>query len=531
MINVSEHLRLKQILNREPGGPAFPIGVELVSTRGTMTQAQSLRARRFSEELTHSPRVQWVSITDNAGGNPQMSPVALGTPILFAGKEVIIHLTCKDMNRHALESELWLLASQGFHNILAMTGDYPFAGPDGGAKPVFDIDSVALLALIRRMNAGLDVPAKNGTRKKLSSTFFVAGAVVNPFKPLENTLLPQYSKLEKKIENGAHFIINQIGFDMRKAHELPAYMRWRGFGHVPLIGNVYLLNPVVIRLFHEQKIPGVALSRRLYMECEKAAAAPDRGQGFFRELAARQLNVYRGLGYAGGYLGGVHSYAETEAILDLEQTYAPDDWKTFAREIGYAPDHEFYLFEKDPDTGLCRPGVVRGEWARSIESRPANRHVTPLYLLSKVMHRLLFERGSRMARIGAALCRRARRPEQGPAALRFLERKSKGLLYDCRDCGDCSLSEITFLCPESQCAKNQRNGPCGGTRDGRCEVFDYPCIWARAYDRMKYEGKTGQLLEHAPTVQDQSLRGTSAWSNFWMGKDHTAKQQKQKEPT
>jgi Methylenetetrahydrofolate reductase len=49
----------------------------------------------------------------------------LGKPILYAGKEVVIHLTCKDLNRNGLESEAWSLNSEGFHNILAMTGDYP----------------------------------------------------------------------------------------------------------------------------------------------------------------------------------------------------------------------------------------------------------------------------------------------------------------------------------------------------------------------------------------------------------------------
>ena len=70
-----------------------------------------------------------------------MAPLALGRPILYAGKEVVIHLTCKDHNRNGLESEAWMLNSEGFRNILAMTGDYPVWGR-WLAKPVFDIDSV-----------------------------------------------------------------------------------------------------------------------------------------------------------------------------------------------------------------------------------------------------------------------------------------------------------------------------------------------------------------------------------------------------
>jgi methylenetetrahydrofolate reductase (NADPH) len=101
----------------------FLIGIELVSVRGTMEQRSGIKARDFANQLVGSPGVDWISITDNAGGNPQLAPQALGRPILYAGKEVVIHLTCKDLNRNGLESEAWHLHSEGFYNILAMTGD------------------------------------------------------------------------------------------------------------------------------------------------------------------------------------------------------------------------------------------------------------------------------------------------------------------------------------------------------------------------------------------------------------------------
>jgi methylenetetrahydrofolate reductase (NADPH) len=86
------------------------------------------------------------------------------------------------------------------------------------------------------------------------------------------------------------------------------------------------------------------------------------------------------------------------------------------------------------------------------------------------------------------------------------------------------LPDIAFLCPESQCAKNQRNGPCGGTREGHCEVDGYgECIWLRAYERLKHEGSEEHMLDHAPVIQNQGLRGTSAWANLWLGRDHSAR--------
>src|ERR1700678_459475 len=134
----------------------FLVATELVSVRGSMAGVTAIKARTFANDLVASSDIDWISITDNAGGNPQLAPLALGRPILYAGKEVVIHLTCKDLNRNGLESEAWLLNSEGFHNILAMTGDFPVAGNEGLAKPVFDIDSVGLISMLNKMNYGFD---------------------------------------------------------------------------------------------------------------------------------------------------------------------------------------------------------------------------------------------------------------------------------------------------------------------------------------------------------------------------------------
>src|SRR5215210_7614093 len=160
----------------------FARGVELLTTRGTMEEAKATVTRDFASELARADAIDWVSITDNAGGNPQLSPLALGKPLLYAGKEVLIHLSCKDMNRNALESTAWAMASEGFNNILALSGDYPASGYSGAAKPVFDIDSIGLLKLLSDMNNGLGVslPSNRNQVRSLQGTQFYLGAVVTP---------------------------------------------------------------------------------------------------------------------------------------------------------------------------------------------------------------------------------------------------------------------------------------------------------------------------------------------------------------
>lgn len=497
----------------------FLIGTELVSVRGSMAEGNAIKARTFANDLVASSAIDWISITDNAGGNPQLAPLALGRPILYAGKEVVIHLTCKDLNRNGLESEAWMLNSEGFHNILAMTGDYPVAGHDGLAKPVFDIDSVGLIAMLHKMNQGLDPRnGPGGKEQRLARTDFLIGAVTTNFKLREGELMPQYFKLQKKIECGAQFIINQIGFDSRKISELRFYRDEHGMKTTPLIGNVYLLSARVAKIFHDGRIPGVVVTPPLLELCEKQGRSADGGKAFFYELAAKQIAIYRGLGFRGVYLGGVHSYPAIERILELERKFAPDDWKQFAREIRFSRPGEFFYYSENPVTGLADAA------ARNSRPTASSGHVTATYHLSKWTHDHFFAAGTAFAGWGAKMCANASDSFQGPKPLRLLEKASKALLFQCRDCGDCSLPDIAFLCPESQCAKNQRNGPCGGTREGRCEVDGYgDCIWLRAYERLKHDGRERDLLEHAPVVQNQGLRGTSAWANHWLKRDHTAR--------
>jgi methylenetetrahydrofolate reductase (NADPH) len=498
----------------------FLLGVELVSTRGTVWEKRGAKTLAFSHALAGQDGIDWVSVTDNAGGNPQLAPAALAERLHDAGREVVVHLSCKDFNRNALESQLWHLASLGLDNLLALSGDYSGHGVQGGAKPVFDIDSIGLLTLLERFNTGLDVTRPNAKAPAhLEPTSFFPGVAVTNFKLHENEVVPQLLKLEKKLQCGARWIINQIGYDSRKIHELLGWVQRRGWGHIPLIGNVYVLTPGVAKIFRAQKIPGIVVSDELAALCEKHAASPDRGKAFFLELAAKQLAIYRGLGYRGGYLGGVHRIEDVARVQEIVASFGEDDWRDFAREIRYSRPGEFFCYDEDPSTGLAdfdrlHPSLkAKGE---------RTRNVTYSYRFSKFVHGLMFEDGRGLWNAGKKITGNATDPMQGPGWMRFMEHAGKSVMFGCKDCGDCSLPDIEFLCPEASCAKNQRNGPCGGTRDGICEVEEFECIWAKAYDRAKFEGRAEHLLDHAPVLQDQSLRGTSSWANTWHGRDHLA---------
>jgi ferredoxin len=69
----------------------------------------------------------------------------------------------------------------------------------------------------------------------------------------------------------------------------------------------------------------------------------------------------------------------------------------------------------------------------------------------------------------------------------------------CAACGDCILHEYGGICPITRCAKHMLNGPCGGSREDRCEVRpDRPCAWQLIYKRLKDINQLYRLEEIAP---------------------------------
>ena len=97
------------------------------------------------------------------------------------------------------------------------------------------------------------------------------------------------------------------------------------------------------------------------------------------------------------------------------------------------------------------------------------------------------------------------------APVKFVERRVKGFMFDCRMCGQCVLSSTGMSCPMN-CPKQLRNGPCGGVRaNGNCEVEpNMPCVWVKAWEGSRNMVKGDAILTVQKPV-DQSLRETSAW--------------------
>jgi methylenetetrahydrofolate reductase (NADPH) len=462
-----------------------------------------------------SGRIHALSVTDNPGGNPAISTEMLCAEIKRVGAEPLVHLACRDKNRSEIESMLYGLAAGGIRNVLLLSGDYPSPdGFEGRPKPVFDIDPVNMVRLIETMNQGLEHQVM-GKKVTLASTDFFAGVCVSPFKKMESELMAQYAKLEKKIEAGARFIITQVGYDARKFHEL---IQWLRIHHhrIPALINIYILPYGAAKLMNANKIPGCVVTDKLVAELAEEAKAPDKGRGGRLLRAAKMYAIGKGMGYAGAHIGGHGiTFDMVEYIMNTGKELS-GHWESLLAEFDYPQDGGFYLFEKDPKTGL---NVER------FAERPLKPSKPLIYRFSRIVHHLLFDNRSKVFKALQPLARRIDASPKLRRVFEYGEHLAKTALFSCLNCGDCALFDVAFVCPMSQCPKNQRNGACGGSYEGWCEVYpnEKKCVWVQAYERLKAYHEEGAIADYIVPPCNWNLWQTSSWLNFYLGRDHTAK--------
>jgi len=459
--------------------------VELVASRLT----REAKLLEVASQLATVPGVVSGSITSYAGGAMGHDPIRVGTAARARGLVPNIHLTCVNRDRASAQRTLEDLHGLGIENVLALTGDYPKESAGPAAQPNFELDSVQLVSLIQEM-------------RQSGMPFWVAVAV-SPFKYTEADCAYQYLKLEKKIAAGADYVITQLGFDARKFRELKHYLEERGL-RTPVLGNVYVLSGKAAEKMSKGEPPGCWVSPELLEKIQLEVKAADKGLAARLERAARMVAILRGLGYAGAYLGGEHRADRVRWIIRRSESLA-GNWEEFAEELTYSPKGGFFLYE----TARAEP-KKRGAVPRLLDGLGATFPVNkegPLRRLLTGFFRWIDKR---------------------PLASLVLERAEfllKSPMFGCQACGNCVLGSMEYVCPQT-CPKNLRNGPCGGTSLGRCEVEDKPCIWVEVYERAKTAARMDDLRVYIPP-RNPALKGTSSWVNYFLNRDNRPKRKVQ----
>lgn len=529
--------RLKDALSKGE----FAVTFELIPGRGAKEPPQE---REFDVALKtwDTGLVHAISITDNPGGRPALLADYVGEELIKKDMTALVHFTVKDRSRNQLQSQLYALERDSLHNVLVMSGDYPVDGWSGSSRPVFDLDPVQTLMMIRDMNNGLVQKTPGGEHTEKPTTFF-AGAVVNPFKYTEGETMTQLAKFDRKIFAGAEYIITQLGYDFRKMDELQRYCRDKGYT-TPLIANVFVLTVGAARLMREGSIAGCHISDELFALLKEEAKAEDKGKAARLERAAQMVAASKGMGFAGVHIGGMGLTPETVSSILARADELQDQWQELARQISFGEPDGFYLYNPAPAEPVLSavPGAPAtagaeptgaassdGGFALNADTlAPKNEQVgggkiMRGYGLSRFFHHLVLTRDKGFYGLLKSIMDRKER-KKGLHRNHGLEHIGKTMLYGCMDCGDCGLETCIYSCPMTYCPKSQRNGPCGGSMDGWCEVYpeERYCIWYRAYNRLKKYGETDKLYRYITPPNDWELYETSGWSNYTHERDNAA---------
>lgn len=157
--------------------------------------------------------VDAVNITDNQTAVVRMSSWAASAIMVQEGLEPNFQMVCRDRNRLAMQSDILGVHALGVRNMLCLSGDHQKFGNHPQAKNVYDIDSMQLISMVRKMRD--EGRFLNDEEIDVLPKLFV-GAASNPFaEPFEYRV----HRLAKKIDAGADFIQTQCIYNMDKFRE------------------------------------------------------------------------------------------------------------------------------------------------------------------------------------------------------------------------------------------------------------------------------------------------------------------------
>jgi homocysteine S-methyltransferase len=198
---------------------SFVTLVEIVPPRGINCAQEIEGAQQLAKLGVHG-----INVPDSPRASARMSAQSLCIQIQqHTGIETVLHYTCRDRNLLSIQSDLLGASSIGLKNILCLTGDPPKMGNYPDATAVFDVDSIGLVNIVRRLNHGLDI----GANSIGASTNFTIAVAANPGVP---DIEQELRRFAYKVEAGAEYAITQPVFDLRllenfleriKEHRIP----------------------------------------------------------------------------------------------------------------------------------------------------------------------------------------------------------------------------------------------------------------------------------------------------------------------
>jgi 5,10-methylenetetrahydrofolate reductase len=237
-------------------------------------------------ELVHhidllKDKVDAINVTDHQSSVMRFPSLGGCLLVKERGGEPILQMTCRDRNRLALQADLLFAHSRGITNVLSLTGDSVDVGDHKEAKPVFDMDSIQLLEMMKVMESGTDI---SGNELKGTSEFCKGASVHPEAQRVEAQLI----KFDKKVNAGAQFFQTQGIFDLAS---LRRFMQYASQFNVKILAGIIVMASARMAKFMNENVPGIIVHQSVIDEL----ATAEKGKGLEKgiEIAARFIRAIK----------------------------------------------------------------------------------------------------------------------------------------------------------------------------------------------------------------------------------------------
>ena len=287
-------------------GNEFVVSVEIDPPKG-LNPRKSLAGA----QLLKDAGVDFINVADSPMARVRMSALTLCYLIQNqVGVETILHFTTRDRNLMGLQSDLIGAHALGVRNIIALTGDPPSLGDYPNATPVYDVDSIGLVRVIKSFNQGVD--AAGAPIGQMAS--FTVAVAADPTRP---DLEEEARRLNRKLEAGADLVMTQPVFDIATWTTFSQiYSTMFGQIKVPVLLGVLPLQSHRHAEFLHNEVPGITLTEEARERMRLAGSAGRKeGVKLAQELLLSGHDVVHGI-YIMPSFGRYEVAAEVLDVLD-----------------------------------------------------------------------------------------------------------------------------------------------------------------------------------------------------------------------
>jgi len=241
-------------------------------------------------------KVDAVNVTDNQTAVVRMSSAAASAIMVANGIEPNFQMVCRDRNRLAMMADVLGVYSLGVRNMLCLSGDHQKFGNHPQSKNVYDIDSMQLIAMVKKMrdegkfinDEDIDVPPK----------MFI-GAAANPFAdPYEFRIY----RLANKIDAGADFIQTQCIYNMPRFRDFMKKAVDMGLTEKAyILAGVTPMKSARMAQYMAKMVPGMDVPEELIERLKGAGKGNQAEEGI--KFAIEQIEEFKEMeGVAGVHL-------------------------------------------------------------------------------------------------------------------------------------------------------------------------------------------------------------------------------------